>query len=102
MSFLKMTSSCTTDWLDFFAESCLGTYTALQASMNTVYWETLTGENSDFRRVNFRGLLTCAVPKDGTPPNFAEKTVANSHKSAKFVKVFSLKSFPLYYIHGSQ
>ena len=47
-------------------------------------------EKYDFYRENFCGLLTCAVPKDATPPNFAEKTFANSHKS------FSLKSFPLY------
>ena len=32
-------------------------------------------------------------PKDTTPPNLAEKTVANSHKTPK---VFSLESFPLY------
>ena len=30
--------------------------------------------------------------------NFTEKTFANSHKTAKFAKVFSLKSFPLYSI----
>ena len=33
---------------------------------------------------------------DATPPNFVEKTFANSHKTMKFAKVFSLKSFPLY------
>ena len=33
-----------------------------------------------------------------TPPNFAEKTFANSHKTLKLAKVFSLKSFPLYSI----
>ena len=33
-----------------------------------------------------------------TPPNLAEKTFANSHKTLKLVKVFSLKSFPLYSI----
>ena len=27
------------------------------------------------------------LSKDTTPPNFAEKTFANSHKSSKFVKV---------------
>ena len=48
------------------------------------------GEKYDFYRENFCGLLTCAVPKDATPPNFTEETFANSHKS------FSLKSFPLY------
>ena len=30
------------------------------------------------------------------PPNFTEKTFANSHKTVKFAKVFSLESFPLY------
>ena len=29
------------------------------------------------------------------PPNFAEKTFTNSHKTAKFAKVFSLESFLL-------
>ena len=57
------------------------------------------GEKCDFCRENFRGLLACAVPKDATPPNFMEKTFANSHKTAKFVKVFSLESFPLYNTH---
>ena len=45
---------------------------------------------------NFRGLLAFAVPTDAMPPNFTEKTFANSHKTVKFVKVFSLESFPLY------
>ena len=31
-----------------------------------------------------------------TPPNFAEKTYVHSHKTAKFAKVFSLESFPVY------
>ena len=30
------------------------------------------------------------------PPNFTEKAIANSHKTSKFAKVFSLESFPLY------
>jgi len=55
---------------------------------------------------NFRGrklsqIVTFAVPKDTVPPNFVEKTVVNSHKTAKFAKVFSLKSFPLYSISRS-
>ena len=29
-------------------------------------------------------------------PNFVEKTFAGDSKTAKFVKVFSLESFPLY------
>ena len=45
---------------------------------------------------NFRRLLTFVAPKDATPPSFAEKTFANRHKTAKFAKVFSLESFPLY------
>ena len=46
----------------------------------------------NFRGENFRGLLTSAAPKDATPPNFAEKTFVNPHKTAKFAKVFSLES----------
>ena len=45
--------------------------------------------------VNCRRLLACATPKKAMPPNFAEKTFSNSHKTTKFAKVFSLKSFPL-------
>ena len=51
------------------------------------------GEKYDFHGENLHGLLTFAVPKDTTAPNFADKTLANSHKTAKFVKVFLLK-FP--------
>ena len=54
------------------------------------------GEKYDFRGENFRRLLACAVLKDATPPNFSDKTFANCHKTAKFMKVFSLESFPLY------
>ena len=32
----------------------------------------------------------------GTPPNFAEKTFADSSQTSKSAKVFSLESFPLY------
>ena len=35
--------------------------------------------------------IMCAMPQ-----KFAEKTVADGQKSMKFVKVFSLESFPLY------
>ena len=55
-----------------------------------------TGEKDNFHGENFHRVLACAVPKDTTPPNFAEKTFVNSHKTAKFSKVFFLKSFPLY------
>ena len=54
------------------------------------------GEKYDFRGENFHRLLAFAVPKDATPQHFAEKTFMNSHKTTKFTKVFSLKSFPLY------
>ena len=40
------------------------------------------------------------LPKDAMPLNFTEKTFAISHKTSKFVKVFSLESFPLYGIEG--
>ena len=36
------------------------------------------------------------LPKDITPPNFKEKTFANSPKTLKFAKFFSVESFPLY------
>ena len=55
-----------------------------------------------FRRENIRGLLAFAVPKDATPLNFVEKTCANSHKTAKFAKVFSLEIFPLYGTCGNK
>ena len=51
------------------------------------------GEKHDFCGENFRGLFACAMLKDTTPPTFA-----NSHKTTKFAKVFSLESFPLYSI----
>ena len=47
-------------------------------------------------KYDFRGLLAFAMPKDTTPPNFVEKTFTDNHKTAKFAKVFSLESFPLY------
>ena len=53
-------------------------------------------EKYDFRGEKFCGLLTFAVPKDATPPNFAEKTFSDSHKTPKFANVFSLESFTLY------
>ena len=45
----------------------------------------------DFYEENFSGLLTRAAPKDTMSQNFAEKTFVNSYKTAKFMKVFSLK-----------
>ena len=60
------------------------------------------GEKYDFRGENFRGLLACVALKDAAPPNFAEKTFANSHKTVKFAKVFFLESFPLYGIYAKE
>jgi len=51
-----------------------------------------------YRGENFHGLLAFATPKDTMAQNFEAKTFTNSHKTAKFAKVFSLKSFPLYSI----
>ena len=36
------------------------------------------------------------LPNNATPPNFVEKNFTNSRNTSKFVKVFSLESFPLY------
>ena len=52
------------------------------------------GEKYDFRRENFCRLLTFA--KECHVPNFVEKIFVYCHKTVKFAKVFSLKSFPLY------
>ena len=41
-------------------------------------------------------FLWIAAPMDAMPPNFAEKTFVNSHKTAKLMKVFSLEICPLY------
>ena len=57
------------------------------------------GEKYNFCRENFHGLLAFATPKDATPPNFAEKTFTNSHKTAKFAEVFSLESFHTPILH---
>ena len=60
------------------------------------------GENSQIANTIFvektHRLLTFAALKDTTLPNFKEKSFANSHKTAKFAKIFSLESFPLYNI----
>ena len=54
------------------------------------------GEKYDSRRKYFCGVLAFSVPKDAMLPNLAEKTFMNTQKTAKFAKVLSLKSFPLY------
>ena len=52
-------------------------------------------ENTIFVEKTF---VNCSLvlPMDTTPLNFTKKTFANSHKTSKSAKVFSLKSFPLY------
>jgi len=71
----------------------------------TVWREAFEGENvwelvgnTIFVEKTFADC-SLVLPKDTMPPNFAEKTFANtpsSHKTLKFAKVFSLESFPLY------
>ena len=56
-------------------------------------------ENKIFTEKTFTDC-SLVPPKDATPLNFAEKTFAISHKTSKFVKVFSLESFQLYSIEG--
>ena len=71
-----------------------------------LYSSTFAGEN--FRELVENTIFTektfmdCLLvpPKDATPLNFTEKTFAISHKTSKFVKVFSLENFPLYGIEG--
>ena len=64
--------------------------------VNTVQQKTFKGENlCELVKTRFCGrrLLAFATPKDATTQNFVEKTFANSHKTAKFTKVFSLEVF---------
>ena len=71
----------------------------------TVWWETFEGKTKLVKNTIFaeKTFADCslAVPKNTTPPNFVEKTFSNSHKIAKFTKVLSLKSFPLYGIRAT-
>ena len=53
------------------------------------------GENTIFAEKNLQIARFCSAKWRHTP-YFAEKTFAYSHKNAKFAKVFSLESFPLY------
>ena len=67
--------------------------------VNTVQQKTFKGENfcelvkRRFCGENFCRLLAFATSKDATTQNFVEKTFANSYKTAKFTKVFSLEVF---------
>ena len=53
----------------------------------------------EFRRENFRGLLACTAYCRPSLQTIVEKSFTDWHKTAKFAKVFSLESFPLYVIH---
>ena len=47
----------------------------------------------------FGGNMDCSLVlllNDAMSPNFVEKKFANSYKTSKFAKVFSLESFSLY------
>ena len=57
--------------------------------------KTFPGENCR-KLVENKIFVDCWLvqPNNVTLPNFAEKTFANSHKTSKLVKVFSLKGFP--------
>ena len=62
-----------------------------------VEWEAFVRENfHKYYWWKICGLLACAVQRDTTPPN---KILQLATKFAKFTKVFSLTSFPLYGIH---
>ena len=49
-----------------------------------------------FSRRKLSWIACLCRAKECHAPNFTEKTFANSHKTTKFAKVFSLESFPLY------
>jgi len=54
------------------------------------WWKILFSQRKFSQIARFCHTKECHVP------NFAEKTFANSYKTAKFAKVFSLKGFLLY------
>ena len=90
--------------------SCLCLHGIKDVSMQNREKATFYTCLNSFEGENFRKLVknTIAVDKtfvnlacfcrakDTMPTNFAEKTFANSHKTVKFTKVFSLESFSLY------
>ena len=53
-------------------------------------------ENKIFTEKTFADCSLVLLPKDATAPNFRENFFANSYKTLKSAKVFSLKIFPLY------
>ena len=74
--------------------------------MHIIERETFEGENfhelMENKIFTERTFTDCSLvlpivpPEDITPPNFAQKTFVNSHKTSKFMKVFAFESFPLY------
>ena len=73
-----------------------------------IQWKTFEKEN--FHKLvknkmlaekTFADCLLVSPPKDTTPPNFTEKTFANSYKTSKFAQVFSSK-FPALRYHSTQ
>ena len=56
----------------------------------------VNGGKQEIRGKVFRGSLGATNYKWVRPSIFMEKTFADSLKITKFVKVFSLESFPLY------
>ena len=52
--------------------------------------------SENFVAKTFMDCLKPIIGGCGMPPNFAEKTFADSYQTSKSAKVFSLKSFPLY------
>ena len=55
------------------------------------------GENYDLREEN---MLPFAVPTDAMPPNFVERTFANSHKTSEIYESFLPQKFSaILYVH---
>ena len=73
-----------------------------RAQNHTVQRETFEGENfsklvkSRFSQRKLSRIAHFCSAKGRHTPNFTEKTFTYNHKTTKFAKVFSLKSFPLY------
>ena len=61
------------------------------------FWWRKLGEKYDFHGENLHRLLPFAVPTDPMPPNFTEKTFANSHKTAKFASFLPWKFPAIWY-----
>jgi len=53
-------------------------------------------KNTIFAEKTFTDCSLLPCRKVPSPQNFTAKTFVDSHKTAKFAKVFSLESFPLY------